>query len=147
MGGLSHLTRNSDGPPMSPGYPHGDLIAALFGTYSVMVALCHLDTRVGKEQMIDLALYGAVFRLPDFDPIEFDQLKSIHTRTGNRVDYAVPSSTFRTSDDKYIFLSISHEADHLCLDDLSGQEKTYSSRDVSGGDGSGGTVQGTDLIG
>ncbi|MCZ7600636.1 MAG: CoA transferase [Gammaproteobacteria bacterium] len=102
MSGLSHLIGEPDGPPMSPGYPLGDLIAALFGAYSVMVALHHRDNAGGKGQMIDLALYEAVFRLLDFDPIEYDQLRSIHTRTGNRVAYAAPSSTFRTRDGKYL---------------------------------------------
>lgn len=105
MSGLSHLIGEPDGPPMSPGYPLGDLIAALFGAYSVMVALHHRDAAGGKGQMIDLALYEAVFRLLDFDPIEYDQLRSIHTRTGNRVAYAAPSSTFRTRDGKYLTLA------------------------------------------
>ncbi len=105
MSGLSHLIGEADGPPMSPGYPLGDLIAGLFGAYSVMMALYHRDVHDGPGQVIDLALYEAVFRLLDFDPLEFDQLGTVHTRTGNRVAYAAPSSTFRTRDDKYITLA------------------------------------------
>ena len=105
MSGLSHLIGEVDGPPMSPGYPLGDLIAGLFGAYSVMVALYHRDARGGTGQVIDLALYEAVFRLLDFDPLEYDQLGTVHTRTGNRVAYAAPSSTFATKDDKYITLA------------------------------------------
>lgn len=105
MSGLSHLIGDPDGPPMSAGYPLGDLIAGLFGAYSVLVALYHRDARAGTGQIIDLALYEAVFRLMDFDPIEYDQVQSIHTRSGNRVAYAAPSSTFRTKDDKYVTLA------------------------------------------
>ncbi|KAA3632649.1 MAG: CoA transferase [Proteobacteria bacterium] len=105
MSGLSHLIGDPDGVPMSPGYPLGDLIAGVFGAFSVMVALRHRDIGGGPGQMIDLALYEAVFRLLDFDPIEYDQLQNIHTRTGNRVAYAAPSSTFRTNDGKYVTLA------------------------------------------
>ena len=37
----------------------------------------------------DLALYEAVFRFLDFDPIQYDQMKTVHMRTGNRVEHHV----------------------------------------------------------
>lgn len=110
MSGLTHLIGDPDGPPMSPGYPLGDLIAGLFGAYSLMVALYHRDAQGGPGQVIDLALYEAVFRLLDFDAIQFDQLQTVHTRTGNRVAYVAPSSTFRSLDDKYITLAASTQS-------------------------------------
>ncbi len=58
-------------------------------------------------QMIDLALYEALFRLMDFDPLQYDQLNEIHTRSGNNVAYVAPSSTYRTLDDKYITMAAS----------------------------------------
>ena len=45
MSGLTNLIGEPDGPPMSPGYPLGDLISGLFGAFSVMVALYHRDAR------------------------------------------------------------------------------------------------------
>ena len=107
MSGLSHLIGEPDGPPMSPGYPLGDLISGLFGAHSLMMALYHRDAQGGPGQVIDLALYEAVFRLLDFDAIQFDKLQTVHTRTGNRVAYAAPSSTFRTQDGKYVTLAAS----------------------------------------
>jgi formyl-CoA transferase len=116
ISGLTNLIGEPDGPPMSPGYPLGDLISGLFGAYSVMIALYyrdalyHGDSSRGKGQMIDLALNEAIFRLLDFDAIQFDQLKSIHRRSGNRVSYVAPSSTFKTSDEKYITLAASTQS-------------------------------------
>lgn len=108
MSGLSHLIGERDGPPMSPGYPLGDLITGVFGAFSVMSALYHRDFLGGKTgQMIDLALYEALFRLMDFDPLQYDQLSEIHTRSGNTVAYVAPSSTYRTKDDKYITMAAS----------------------------------------
>jgi crotonobetainyl-CoA:carnitine CoA-transferase CaiB-like acyl-CoA transferase len=107
MSGLTNLIGESDGPPMSPGYPLGDLIAGIFGSLSIMMALYNRDLRGGEGQVIDLALYEAVFRFLDFDPIQYDQMKTVHMRTGNRVAYVAPSSMFKTKDGKYLTLAAS----------------------------------------
>jgi len=107
MSGLTNLIGEPDGPPMSPGYPLGDLIAGIFGSLSVMMALYHRDTHGGAGQVIDLALFEAVFRFLDFDPIQYDQMKVVHQRTGNRVAYVAPSSMFKTKDGKYLTLAAS----------------------------------------
>jgi len=109
MSGLTHLIGDPDGPPMSPGYPLGDLISGLFGAFSVMVALYQRDALNGPSQMIDLSLYEALFRLMDFDAIQYDKTGIIHTRTGNQVAYAAPSSTYATADRKYITMAASNE--------------------------------------
>jgi crotonobetainyl-CoA:carnitine CoA-transferase CaiB-like acyl-CoA transferase len=107
MSGLTNLIGEPDGPPMSPGYPLGDLIAGIFGSLSIMMALYNRDLRGGEGQVIDLALYEAVFRFLDFDPIQYDQMKTVHRRTGNRVAYVAPSSMFKTKDGKYLTLAAS----------------------------------------
>jgi crotonobetainyl-CoA:carnitine CoA-transferase CaiB-like acyl-CoA transferase len=107
MSGLTNLIGEPDGPPMSPGYPLGDLIAGIFGALSIMMALYHRDLHGGQGQVIDLALYEAVFRFLDFDPIQYDQLQTVHRRTGNRVAYVAPSSMFKTQDGKYLTLAAS----------------------------------------
>lgn len=108
MSGLTHLIGNPDGPPMSPGYPLGDLIAGLFGAYSVMVGLYKRDVLNGSGQFIDLALYEAIFRLMDFDAIQYHRTGVIHTRTGNQVAYVAPSSTYKTRDGKYLTMAASN---------------------------------------
>ena len=110
VGGLTNLIGEADGPPMSPGYPLGDLISGLFGAMSVMVALYHRDLHGGEGQTIDLALYEAVFRLLDFDAIQFDQLGTVHRRTGNQSPYVAPSSTYRTRDGSYLTMAASTQS-------------------------------------
>ncbi len=126
MSGLTNLIGEPDGPPMSPGYPLGDLIAGLFGAFSVMTALYHRDTRGGEGQVIDLALNEAVFRLLDFDPIQYDQMRTVHRRTGNRVSYVAPSSTFKTIDGKYITLAASTQSIWLRVCQAIGREELAS---------------------
>ncbi len=108
MSGLTHLIGEANGPPLSPGYPLGDLIAGLFGAFSVMVALYKRDALKGPSQCIDLALYEAIFRLLDFDAIQYQQTGVVHTRSGNQVSYVAPSSTYRTRDGKYVTMAASN---------------------------------------
>ena len=115
MAGLTNLIGEADGPPMTPGYPLGDLIAGMIGAFSVMVALYNRDARGGKGQVIDLALFEAVFRLLDFDAIQFDQLNTIHMRSGNSASYVAPSSTFKTQDGKWLTLAASTQSVWLRL--------------------------------
>jgi len=122
MSGLTNLIGEPDGPPMSPGYPLGDLISGIFGSLSVMMALYHRDVRGGAGQVIDLALFEAVFRFLDFDPIQYDQMKTVHMRTGNRVAYVAPSSMFRTKEGKYLTLAASTQSVWLRLAEAIGRK-------------------------
>ncbi|HYA30793.1 MAG TPA: CoA transferase [Acidobacteriota bacterium] len=122
MSGLTNLIGEPDGPPMSPGYPLGDLIAGIFGSLSVMMALYHRDLHGGAGQVIDLALFEAVFRFLDFDPIQYDQMKTVHKRTGNRVAYVAPSSMFKTKDGKYLTLAASTQNVWLRLAEAIGRK-------------------------
>jgi succinyl-CoA---D-citramalate CoA-transferase len=126
MSGLTNLIGEPDGPPMSPGYPLGDLIAGIFGALSIMMALYHRDLRGGEGQVIDLALFEAVFRFLDFDPIQYDQMKTVHMRTGNRVAYVAPSSMFKTKDGKYLTLAASTQNVWLRLAEAIGRKDLTS---------------------
>lgn len=115
MAGLTNLIGEPDGPPMTPGYPLGDLIAGLFGAFSVMVALYNRDAKGGPGQSIDLALFESVLRLLDFDPIQYDQMDVVHMRSGNSAAYVAPSSTFQSSDGKWLTLAASTQSVWLRL--------------------------------
>lgn len=115
MAGLTNLIGEPDGPPMTPGYPLGDLIAGLFGAFSVMVGLYHRDAKGGTGQSIDLALFESVLRLLDFDPIQYDQMNEVHMRSGNSAAYVAPSSTFQSSDGKWLTLAASTQSVWLRL--------------------------------
>jgi succinyl-CoA---D-citramalate CoA-transferase len=109
MGGLTNLIGERDGPPMTPGVPLGDVVAGLTGAWATMLALYHRDACGGHGQVIDLALYESIFRLLEFDAIQYDQLGSVHTRDGNELSYVAPSSMFRTTDGYWITLAASNQ--------------------------------------
>jgi formyl-CoA transferase len=117
MGGLTNLIGEPEpGPPMTPGIPMGDLLTGVLGSWATMVALYHRDARGGEGQVIDLGLYESVFRILEFDPIQYDQLQSVHTREGNQLSYVAPSNMFKTSDGRWLTLAASTQGifEDLC---------------------------------
>src|SRR5207253_3214904 len=56
---------------------------------------------------IDLGLYESVFRILEFDPIQYDQTRVVHRRSGNQVAYVAPSSMFKTRDGRWLTLAAS----------------------------------------
>jgi len=126
IGGLANLIGEPDGPPMTPGVPLGDFISGLFGAFSVMVALHHRDQRGREGQVIDLALHEAIFRILEFDAIQYQQLGLVHKRVGNRVTHVAPSSTFKTQDAHYVTLAASTPSIWLRLCRAMGREDLAS---------------------
>ncbi len=118
VGGLTNLIGEPEpGPPMTPGIPLGDLITGLMGAWATMMALYNRDARGGEGQVIDLGLYESIFRLLEFDPIQYDHALDdpvrnatrIHMREGNQLSYVAPSNMFKTKDGFWITLAASNQ--------------------------------------
>jgi formyl-CoA transferase len=63
MGGLRYVTGFPDRPPVRSNLSIGDAIASLHGVIGTMMALHHRNVNGGKGQVIDVALYEAVFNM------------------------------------------------------------------------------------
>ncbi len=111
MGGLTHLTGESDGEPMHAGYPLADNIGGLFGALGVMAALWKRarDPDAPGEE-IDLSLLESTFKLLEFLPIEQQQLGQVRQRSGNASQYSAPAAVYRTADGHWVSLSGSTNA-------------------------------------
>ena len=107
MSGMTNLIGDSDGPPMTPGYPLADGVSGIFGALGVMIALYHRDANGGVGQEIDLALYESLFRLLESNAIEYDQTEGVPYRNGNTHEYVAPSSTYETADGEYLTMTAS----------------------------------------
>ncbi|WP_218962810.1 CaiB/BaiF CoA transferase family protein [Fredinandcohnia onubensis] len=106
MSGYSYTTGLKDGPPTLPSLPLGDGIAGIFGAFSIMVALhARNSKRIGKGQVLDLALYEPILRLLEANTIDYDQLGVIRTRQGNRLPQTTPRNLYKTLDSAWIALS------------------------------------------
>jgi formyl-CoA transferase len=102
LGGMRHVTGYPDRPPVRMGISIGDTIAALYGAIGALIALHHRNVNGGGGQMIDLALYEAVFSVMESLVPEFDVLGYVRERAGNALPGIVPTNTYPTRDGKYV---------------------------------------------
>ena len=110
MGGMRHVTGYPDRPPVRLGISIGDSIAALYGVIGAMMALHHRNVNGGRGQVIDVALYEAVFSMMESMVPEFDVLGFIRERAGNALPGIVPTNTYPTRDGKFVIIGANNDA-------------------------------------
>lgn len=110
MGGLRYVTGFPDRPPVKTGVSIGDSIAALWGAIGGLMALRQREVNGGAGQVVDVALYEAVFAMMESLVPEFDVFGFIRERTGNVMPGITPSNTYRTCDGKYVAIGANGDA-------------------------------------
>ncbi|MDI9712542.1 CoA transferase, partial [Acinetobacter baumannii] len=93
MGGLRHITGYPDLPPPRIGISIGDSIAALHGVIGALMALHHRKVNGGAGQVVDVALYEAVFNMMESVVPEYGVYGMVRERTGASLPGIVPSNT------------------------------------------------------
>ncbi len=104
MGGLRYVTGHPDRPPVRVGVSIGDSIAALHGVIGALMALHHRNMNGGRGQVIDVALYEAVFNMMESVLPEYGMFGFVRERSGASLPGIVPSNTYITRDDKYVVI-------------------------------------------
>ena len=118
MGGMRYVSGHPDRPPVRIGISIGDSLAALHGVIGAMMALRHRDVTggrwngksgeqcvAGQGQMVDVALYEAVFNMMESLVPEYDYAGVVRTRTGGALPGIVPSNTYTTKDGENIVIA------------------------------------------
>ena len=103
MGGLRHVTGYPDRPPVRVGISLGDAVASLYGVIGALMALKQREAS-GKGQVVDVALYEAVFSLMESMVPEFDYYDFVRERTGSSLPGIAPSNSYLTKDGKYVVI-------------------------------------------
>ncbi|NJN39757.1 MAG: CoA transferase [Gammaproteobacteria bacterium] len=104
MGGMRYVTGFPDRPPVRLNLSIGDSLAALHGVIGVLMALHHRTANGGKGQVVDVALYEAVFNMMESTLPEFDRFGITRERTGSNLTGIVPSNTYLTSDSHHVVI-------------------------------------------
>lgn len=104
MGGLRYITGYPDRPPVKTGISIGDSIAALWAALGALMALRHREVNGGAGQVVDVALYEAVFAMMESLVPEFDAFGFVRERTGNVMPGITPSNTHTSRDGKHIVI-------------------------------------------
>lgn len=110
MGGLRYITGFEDRPPVRTGISIGDSIAALWGVIGALMALRHREVNGGSGQVVDVALYEAVFAMMESMVPEFDVFGFIRERSGNIMPGITPSSIHTSSDGKHVQIGANGDA-------------------------------------
>ncbi|MBL0142114.1 MAG: CoA transferase [Betaproteobacteria bacterium] len=103
MGGMRHITGYPDRAPVRVGISIGDSLAALFGVIGALTAIHHRATS-GTGQVVDVALYEAVFAMMESTLPEYGMGGNVRERTGSALPGIVPSNTYRCGDGKYVVI-------------------------------------------
>jgi len=110
MGGLRYVTGFPDRPPVRTGVSIGDSIAALWAVNGALMALRHREVNGGQGQVVDVALYEAVFAMMESLVPEYDAAGFVRERTGNIMPGITPSNTHTTRDGRHIAIGANGDA-------------------------------------
>jgi len=113
MGGMRHVTGFPDRPPVRMNISIGDALAALHGVIGALMALHHRDAGAGKSggknggkgQVVDVALYEAVFNMMESLVPDYDLFGEIRGRIGTGLTNIVPSNTYGTRDGQSVVIA------------------------------------------
>jgi formyl-CoA transferase len=98
MGGLRHLTGHPDEIPVRCGVSIGDTLTALHGVIGILTALYNRQVNGGKGQVIDVALYEAVFNVMESLIPEYSAFGVVREPAGSSLPGIAPSNAYRCND-------------------------------------------------
>ena len=111
MSGLRHLTAEPGRVPVRVGVSIGDTLAALHGVIGILLALQHRHNSVSREapqgrgQVIDVALYEAVFNCMESLLPEYSAFGAVRGPAGSALPGIAPSNAYICSDGGYALIA------------------------------------------
>ena len=111
MGGLRHLTGEPGRVPVRVGVSIGDTLASLHGVIGILMALQHRHGTVGAEtpkgrgQVVDVALYEAVFNCMESLLPEYSVFGAVRGPSGSALPGIAPTNAYRCVDGGYAIIA------------------------------------------
>jgi formyl-CoA transferase len=109
VGGFRYVNGFPDRPPARPNLSIGDTIASLHGVMGALMALREAE-KTGKGQVVDVALYEAVFNCMESLLPEYDAQGYVRERSGSALPGIAPSNLYPCKDG---YVLIAGNADSL----------------------------------
>jgi formyl-CoA transferase len=104
MGGLRHLTGEPGRVPVRVGISLGDTLAALHGVIGILLALQHRHA-TGLGQVIDVALYEAVFNCMESLLPEYSAFGAVRGPAGSALPGIAPTNAYLCKDGGYALIA------------------------------------------
>lgn len=131
MGGIRYLTGWPDRPSTRVGISLGDEVAALFAVIGAISAL-RVAEKTGIGQVVDVAIYEAVFALMESTVAEYELLGHTRNRSGPTLPGIAPSNTYPTADGSELLIAANSDVMFfrlmvaLDLEEISSEERFRS---------------------
>ncbi len=108
FGGLRYINGEPGKAPVRPNISLGDTLAAIHAAFGIALALIQRARPPaeggGAGQVIDVALYEAIFNLMEGIIPEYSGAGAVREPAGTTVTGIVPTNTYRCGDDKYVII-------------------------------------------
>jgi len=134
MGGLRHLTAEPGRTPVRVGISIGDTLAALHGVIGILLALQERHTS-GKGQIVDIALYEAVFNCMESLLPEYSAFGEVRQAAGSALPGIAPSNAYQCQDGKYVLIAGNGDSIFKRLMKLIGREDLAQDAEFASNDG------------
>ena len=105
MGGLRYVTGYPDRAPVRVGVSLGDTLASRYSVIGALVALHHRTANGGQGQVVDVALYEAVFAVMESLIPEFSGARFVRERSGSSLPGIAPSNTYTCGDGSHVVIA------------------------------------------
>jgi crotonobetainyl-CoA:carnitine CoA-transferase CaiB-like acyl-CoA transferase len=109
MGGIRYVTGEPHRPPVRSGISLGDSLASLYAVIGALMAV-HAREAHGQGQIVDVALYEAVFSLMESMVPEYDVAQIVRERTGAALPGITPSNSYCSGDGSYVAIGGNSDA-------------------------------------
>ena len=134
MGGLRHLTAEPGRTPVRVGISIGDTLAALHGVIGILLALQERHIS-GKGQVIDIALYEAVFNCMESLLPEYSAFGEVREAAGSALPGIAPSNAYQCQDGRYVLIAGNGDSIFKRLMQVIGREDLAKDAELGSNDG------------
>jgi crotonobetainyl-CoA:carnitine CoA-transferase CaiB-like acyl-CoA transferase len=102
-GGFRYINGEPGKAPVRPNISLGDTVAAIHAALGVLLAVIQRH-KTGRGQVVDVALYEAIFNLLEGIVPEYDGAGVVREPSGTTITGIVPTNTYLCSDGKYVVI-------------------------------------------
>jgi formyl-CoA transferase len=134
MGGLRHLTAEPGRVPVRVGISIGDTLASLHGVIGILLALQERH-QSGMGQIIDIALYEAVFNCMESLLPEYSAFGEVRQAAGSALPGIAPTNAYLCSDGGYVLIAGNGDSIFKRLMTVIGREDLGGDPELENNDG------------
>jgi len=105
IGGFRYLNGFPGQPPVRPNLSMGDTLAGIHAVLGILMAYIHrVKPGSGQGQVVDVAIYEAVFNMLEAVVPEYDGAGAVREPSGSTLTGIVPTNTYLCRDGKYVII-------------------------------------------